>query len=487
MLLEIDPSILVGIHTRTPANTMEYISMLKIYNTLTRQKEDFKPIHAGKVGMYVCGITVYDLCHIGHGRTFVAFDVVTRYLRYKGYDVNYVRNITDIDDKIIQRAAANHETIEQLTGRMVAEMYQDFDALKILRPNSEPRATQHMAEIVDLVETLLQKGHAYQAADGDILFAVDTDPTYGVLSRQDLEQLQAGARVDVGDVKRNPMDFVLWKMAKEDEPRWPSPWGEGRPGWHIECSAMNCNQLGTHFDIHGGGSDLMFPHHENEIAQSSCAHAGPYVNYWMHSGMVMIDREKMSKSLGNFFTVRDVLKYYDAETIRYFLMSGHYRSQLNYSEDNLKQARSSLERLYIALRGTDPDTVAAGGEAFQAQFTAAMDDDFNTPEAYSVLFEMAREVNRLKVENPVAAVGLAAGLRDLANVLGLLEQDPAQFLQHGAQVNEDETARIEALIKQRNDARSNKNWQLADEARDRLNDLGIVLEDSAQGTIWRRG
>ncbi len=461
--------------------------MLKIYNTLTRQKEDFKPIHAGKVGIYVCGVTVYDLCHIGHGRTFVAFDVVTRYLRFKGYEVNYVRNITDIDDKIINRAAKNHESIHQLTERMINEMHQDFDALNILRPDEEPRATRYMDDIVAMVETLLQKGHAYVAADGDILFAVDSDPTYGVLSRQDLDQLQAGARVDVGDVKRNPMDFVLWKMSKEGEPSWPSPWGEGRPGWHIECSAMNCKQLGSHFDIHGGGSDLMFPHHENEIAQSSCAHDGPYVNYWMHSGMVMVDREKMSKSLDNFFTVRDVLKYYDAETVRYFLMSGHYSSQLNYSEDNLKQARSSLERLYIALRGTDPLTPPAGGEAFVAQFTAAMDDDFNTPEAYSVLFEMAREVNRLKVENPAAAVGLAAALRDLANVLGLLAQDPEQFLQHGAQVNVDETARIEALIKQRNDARRNKEWKLADEARDKLNELGIVLEDSAEGTIWRRG
>ncbi|WP_413734803.1 cysteine--tRNA ligase [Sodalis sp. RH21] len=461
--------------------------MLKIYNTLTRQKEDFKPIHAGKVGIYVCGVTVYDLCHIGHGRTFVAFDVVTRYLRFKGYEVNYVRNITDIDDKIINRAAKNHESIHQLTERMINEMHQDFDALNILRPDEEPRATHYMDDIVAMVETLLQKGHAYVAADGDILFAVDSDPTYGVLSRQDLDQLQAGARVDVGDVKRNPMDFVLWKMSKEGEPSWPSPWGEGRPGWHIECSAMNCKQLGSHFDIHGGGSDLMFPHHENEIAQSSCAHDGPYVNYWMHSGMVMVDREKMSKSLDNFFTVRDVLKYYDAETVRYFLMSGHYSSQLNYSEDNLKQARSSLERLYIALRGTDPLTPPAGGEAFVAQFTAAMDDDFNTPEAYSVLFDMAREVNRLKVENPSAAIGLAAALRDLANVLGLLAQDPEQFLQHGAQVNVDETARIEALIKQRNDARRNKEWKLADEARDKLNELGIVLEDSAEGTIWRRG
>ncbi|TCL04077.1 cysteine--tRNA ligase [Sodalis ligni] len=461
--------------------------MLKIFNTLTRQKEEFKPIHAGKVGMYVCGITVYDLCHIGHGRTFVAFDVVTRYLRFKGYEVDYVRNITDIDDKIIHRAAQNKETIEQLTSRMIGEMYRDFDKLNIARPDSEPRATFHMADIIEMVETLIGKEHAYIAANGDVMFAVDTDPSYGELSRQDLEQLQAGARVEVADVKRNPMDFVLWKMSKAGEPSWPSPWGQGRPGWHIECSAMNCKQLGNHFDIHGGGSDLMFPHHENEIAQSTCAHGGPYVNYWMHSGMVMVDREKMSKSLNNFFTVRDVLKYYDAETVRYFLMSGHYRSQLNYSEENLKQARSSLERLYIALRGADPQTPPAGGEAFLAQFVAAMDDDFNTPEAYSVLFEMAREVNRLKAENPQEAAGLAAALRQLGHVLGLLSQDPEQFLQHGAQTDDDETAQIETLIKQRNDARKEKNWALADQARKQLTDMGIVLEDSAQGTIWRRG
>lgn len=461
--------------------------MLKIYNTLTRQKEDFHPIHAGKVGMYVCGITVYDLCHIGHGRTFVAFDVVTRYLRFKGYQVKYVRNITDIDDKIIKRAHANDESIDKLTDRMIAEMHKDFDSLNILRPDEEPRATRHMADIIEIVAVLLQKGHAYQAANGDVMFSVESDPTYGVLSRQDLDQLQAGARVDIDDVKRNPMDFVLWKMSKEGEPSWPSPWGLGRPGWHVECSAMNCKQLGNHFDIHGGGSDLMFPHHENEIAQSSCAHEGPYVNYWMHSGMVMVDREKMSKSLDNFFTVRDVLQYYDAETVRYFLMSGHYRSQLNYSEDNLKQARASLERLYIALRGTDASAVPAGGELFVDQFTAAMDDDFNTPEAYSALFDMAREVNRLKVDNPPAAIGLAAALRRLANVLGLLEQDPERFLQNGARVDISETEQIEALIKQRNDARKNKQWQLADEARAKLTELGIVLEDGADGTIWRRG
>ncbi|WP_145540768.1 cysteine--tRNA ligase [Yersinia alsatica] len=460
--------------------------MLKIFNTLSRQKEEFKPIHAGKVGMYVCGITIYDLCHIGHGRTFVAFDVVARYLRYLGYSLTYVRNVTDVDDKIIKRAIENNETCEQLTTRMLAEMHKDFDALNLERPDLEPRATHHIPEIIELTERLIARDHAYVASNGDVMFAVDSDPHYGLLSRQDLDQLQAGARVEVADVKRNPMDFVLWKMSKPGEPSWESPWGPGRPGWHIECSAMNGKQLGAHFDIHGGGSDLMFPHHENEIAQSTCAHDGPYVNYWMHSGMVMIDKEKMSKSLNNFFTIRDVLAYYDAETVRYFLMSGHYRSQLNYSEENLKQARASLERLYTALRGTDANATPAGGAEFEARFRAAMDDDFNTPEAYSVLFDIAREVNRLKTEDIAAANGLAAELRKLAHVLGLLEQDPELFLQSGAQTDDDEVAKIEALIKQRNDARSSKDWALADSARDQLNELGIVLEDGPQGTTWRR-
>ncbi|HFY0605610.1 TPA: cysteine--tRNA ligase [Yersinia enterocolitica] len=460
--------------------------MLKIFNTLSRQKEEFKPINAGKIGMYVCGITIYDLCHIGHGRTFVAFDVVARYLRYLGYSLTYVRNVTDVDDKIIKRAIENNETCEQLTTRMLAEMHKDFDALNLKRPDLEPRATHHIPEIIELTERLIARNHAYVAANGDVMFSVESDPDYGVLSRQDLDQLQAGARVEVADVKRNPMDFVLWKMSKPGEPSWESPWGPGRPGWHIECSAMNGKQLGAHFDIHGGGSDLMFPHHENEIAQSTCAHDGPYVNYWMHSGMVMIDKEKMSKSLNNFFTIRDVLAYYDAETVRYFLMSGHYRSQLNYSEENLKQARASLERLYTALRGTDENATPAGGAEFEARFRAAMDDDFNTPEAYSVLFDIAREVNRLKTENMTAANALAAELRKLAHVLGLLEQDPELFLQSGAQTDDDEVAKIEALIKQRNDARSSKDWALADSARDQLNELGIVLEDGPQGTTWRR-
>lgn len=457
--------------------------MLKIYNSLTRQKEEFKPIRPGKVGMYVCGVTIYDLCHIGHGRTFVGFDVVVRYLRYLGYDVTFVRNITDVDDKIIKRAAENQESCEALTERLIGEMHADFDALNLQRPDIEPRATLHISEIIALVEQLLANGHAYVADNGDVLFAIDSFPDYGRLSGQDLEQLQAGARVSVEEAKRNPLDFVLWKMSKPGEPTWESPWGPGRPGWHIECSAMNSKHLGNHFDIHGGGSDLMFPHHENEIAQSCCAHHTQYVNTWMHTGMVMVDREKMSKSLGNFFTIRDVLKVYDAETVRYFLMSGHYRSQLNYSDENLNQGRAALERLYTALRGL-PVVAAAGGEAYVERFRAAMDDDFNTPEAYSVLFDLAREVNRLKGEGAAEAAALAGRLRELGGVLGLLEQDPEAFFK--GDEADDEVAEIEALIKARNDARAAKDWPAADAARNRLTEMGIVLEDGAGGTSWRR-
>ncbi|MDO6497396.1 cysteine--tRNA ligase [Photobacterium sanguinicancri] len=459
--------------------------MLKIYNSLSRQKEEFTPIQPGKVGMYVCGVTIYDLCHIGHGRTFVSFDVVSRYLRYSGYDLTFVRNITDIDDKIIKRAAENGESCDSLTERLIGEMYADFDALGMKRPDVEPRATQFIAEIIALCERLIERGFAYVADNGDVMFEVSKYDAYGQLSKQDLDQLQAGARVDIESAKRSPLDFVLWKMSKPGEPTWESPWGEGRPGWHIECSAMNSAILGDHFDIHGGGSDLQFPHHENEIAQSCCATDSKYVNTWMHSGMVMIDREKMSKSLNNFFTIRDVLAHYDRETVRYFLMSGHYRSQLNYSEDNLKQARSALERLYTSLRGLDTDAVAAGGEEFVARFKAAMDDDFNTPEAYSVLFDMAREVNRLKADDLVAASVLGARMCELADVLGLLSQDPEAFLQGGA-AGQDDIAEIEALIQQRLDARAAKDWAAADEARDKLLAMNIILEDSAQGTSWRR-
>ena len=458
--------------------------MLKIFNTLTREKEIFKPICENHVGMYVCGVTVYDLCHIGHGRTFVSFDVIARYLRYLGYNLTYVRNITDVDDKIIKRALENKETCDELVNRMVIEMHKDFDALNMLRPDFEPRATHHIPEIIDIVEQLIKRGHAYVADNGDVMFDVESFKEYGKLSRQDLEQLQAGARIEINEIKKNPMDFVLWKMSKPDEPSWPSPWGAGRPGWHIECSAMNGKWLGNHFDIHGGGSDLMFPHHENEIAQSCCAHDGKYVNYWIHSGMIMINKEKMSKSLGNFFTIRDVLSHYHAETVRYFLLTAHYRSQLNYSEENLNLAQQALERLYTALRGTDKNALPFGGENFVASFREAMDDDFNTPNALSVLFEMARELNKLKTEDATKANGLAARLCQLGNILGLLESDPETFLQAGS--NDVEIIQIEALIKQRNEARAAKDWATADAARNALSAMGIVLEDGPNGTTWRK-
>lgn len=458
--------------------------MLKIYNTLKREKEEFKPINPNQIGMYVCGVTVYDLCHFGHGRTFVSFDVIVRYLRYSGYNVRYVRNITDVDDKIIKRALENKETCDQLVDRMIAEMHKDFDALNILRPDVEPRATKHIPEIIAMVEKLIANGHAYVAEDGDVMFDVESFKQYGALSRQNLEQLQAGARVEIKSVKKNPMDFVLWKMSKENEPSWQSPWGNGRPGWHIECSAMNSKELGEHFDIHGGGSDLMFPHHENEIAQSCCAHGGDYVNYWLHTGMLTIDKEKMSKSLGNFFSIRHMLGLYDAESLRYFFLTAHYRSLLDYSVENLDLARSALERLYTALRGCDVSGVAEGGEHYVEAFKTAMDDDFNTPGALAVLFEIARELNKLKTEDMVKANGLAVRLKELAGVLGLLEQEPESFLQ--GDTNSDEAAEIEALIKQRNEAKANKNWAVADEVRDKLKAMNIVLEDTPNGTIWRK-
>ncbi|ACE61625.1 cysteine--tRNA ligase [Actinobacillus pleuropneumoniae] len=458
--------------------------MLKIYNTLKREKEEFKPINSNQVGMYVCGVTVYDLCHFGHGRTFVSFDVIARYLRYLGYNLRYVRNITDVDDKIIKRALENNEMCDQLVDRMIAEMHKDFDDLNILRPDVEPRATKHIPEIVAMVEKLIANGHAYVAADGDVMFDVESFKKYGALSRQNLEQLQAGARVEIKSVKKNPMDFVLWKMSKEGEPSWQSPWGNGRPGWHIECSAMNSKELGEHFDIHGGGSDLMFPHHENEIAQSCCAHGGDYVNYWLHTGMLTIDDEKMSKSLGNFFTIRTMLEKYESETLRYFFLTAHYRSLLNYSLNNLDLARSALERLYTSLRGCDLSVEVAGGEQYVEAFKAAMDDDFNTPGALAVLFEIAREVNKLKTEDMAKANGLAARLKELAGVLGLLYQDPEAFLQGDA--DNDEVAEIEALIKQRNEAKAAKNWAVADEVRDKLKAMNIVLEDTPNGTTWRK-
>lgn len=459
--------------------------MLRIYDTLTQEKQQFKPLVPGKVGMYVCGITVYDLCHMGHARTYLSFDLMVRYLRHKGLDVTYVRNITDVDDKIIKRANENNESVEALTERTIANMHEDFRAINLLDADVEPRVTTHMAEIITVIQTLMDKGHAYQAENGDVLFEVSTYKDYGKLGKQDLEQLNVGARVEVDSHKRAPLDFVLWKSAKPEEPSWTSPWGNGRPGWHIECSAMNQKHLGDHFDIHGGGSDLIFPHHENEVAQSCCAHDTPYVNYWVHSGMVQVNEEKMSKSLGNFFTLRDVLQDYDAETLRYFLMSAHYRSQLNYSEDNLKQARSALERLYTALRDITADhqvDIAHGG--YLARFEAAMDDDFNTPEAFSVLFDLAKNLN--KAGSELEKSHLAGVLVKLGAIMGLLQLEPATYLQGTTDHNSD-VAQIEALIEQRNTARKNKDWAKADEARDQLQALNIVLEDGAQGTTWRRG
>ena len=461
--------------------------MLKIYNTLTRQKEQFIPLIAGKVGMYVCGVTIYDFCHIGHGRTFVAFDTVARYLRFSGYDLSYIRNITDVDDKIIKRANENGETCDQLTKRFIDAMHKDFDALNMIRPDIEPRVTDHMPEVIAMIETLIDKNHAYVAGNGDVLFSVESYDDYGKLSGQNLDMLQAGSRVDnqEKESKNNALDFVLWKMAKSDEPFWVSPWGNGRPGWHIECSAMNKKHLGEVFDIHGGGSDLSFPHHENEIAQSCCAHHGEYVNTWMHSGMVQVDKVKMSKSLNNFFTIKDVLDVYDSESVRYFLISGHYRSQLNYSEDNLKQARASLERFYTAIRDIDFSTCELdNNNDYYARFCKAMDDDFNTPEALAVLFDLTKEINRVKILDSKMAASLALLLVTLGNVLGLLHQDAEQFMQ--GDESDDEVAMIEALIKQRNDARVNKDWPSADDARDKLAALNIVLEDSANGTTWRK-
>ncbi|PHQ91166.1 MAG: cysteine--tRNA ligase [Idiomarina sp.] len=456
---------------------------LTVFNTLTRKKQLFEPIQPGHVGIYVCGVTTYDYCHIGHARTYVAFDIVVRYLRKLGYSVKYVRNITDLDDKIIKRAAENGEDFHQVTERFIREMHKDFDALNLVRPDIEPRVTSHMDEIIHMIERLIENGNAYEAGNGDVLFDVSTFNDYGKLSRQDLEQLQAGSRVDVDTAKQDPLDFVLWKSAKPGEPSWSSPWGEGRPGWHIECSAMNKKHLGSTFDIHGGGSDLSFPHHENEIAQSCCANQSEYVKYWMHSGMVQVDNEKMSKSLGNFFTIRSVLEQYDAETVRYFLLSSHYRSQLNYTQENLDQAHSALERLYTALRDIAPQAASEDLRSkYWHNFQQAMDDDLNAPEAMSVLFEIAREINRNRESAPDTAAQLAHVLLELAKVMGLLQQSPEEFLQG----DDDDVAKIEALIAKRNQAREDKDWAAADEARDELTNMGIVLEDGAEGTRWRR-
>jgi cysteinyl-tRNA synthetase len=452
---------------------------LRLYNTLSRAVEEFSPIYPGQVRMYVCGITVYDLCHIGHARANVAFDVVQRWFRASGLTVTFVRNITDIEDKIIRRAVENGETIKALTDRMTAEMYRDFDALGIERPTHDPRATDYVPQMLDIVKKLEDNGLAYRTPSGDVNFAVRKFPGYGKLSGKSLDDLQAGERVAVGAGKGDPLDFVLWKSAKADEPDdalWPSDYGKGRPGWHIECSAMACALLGETFDIHGGGADLPFPHHENEIAQSEGAHGKPLAHYWMHNGFVNIDNEKMSKSLGNFFTIREVLGEFDAETIRFFIVRAHYRSPLNYSDVHLSDARGALRRLYTALELVKPEPIAVDwSNPYAARFKAAMDEDLATPEAVAVLFDMAAEVNRSKDPQ------LAGLLKALGGILGLLQSDPRTHLQAGASVD---SAAIEALIVQRTSAKQNKNFAQADRIRKELFEKGIVLKDSSTGTTW---
>ncbi len=464
--------------------------MLKIYNSLSNTEETFQPIEEGKVCMYVCGMTVYDYCHIGHARVLVVFDVVYRYLQSQGYDVNYVRNITDIDDKIIKRAAENGESIDQLTARFITAMHEDADALNVLRPSVEPKATEAIGAILAMIATLVEKGHAYQADNGDVYYAVDSFSQYGRLSGKQLDSLRAGERVEVDENKRDPLDFVLWKSAKAGEPSWDSQWGPGRPGWHIECSAMSTQQFGPHFDIHGGGQDLQFPHHENEIAQSEACTGHKYVNYWMHNGFVRVNEEKMSKSLGNFFTVREVLKQYQAEEIRFFILNSHYRSQLNYSDEQLESARAALTRLYTALRGIEVVSDNSDyGQDYIQRFNAAMDDDFNTPEALAVLFDLGREVNRLRDDASSAQASQAAGLlKRLSEVLGILQADPEVYLKSmpasgGSGLSE---AEIETLLSQRTEARAAKDWAESDRIRDLLKEQGVTLEDSANGTTWRR-
>lgn len=460
--------------------------MLKIYNTLTRSKEIFTPRVAGKVGMYVCGMTVYDYCHIGHARVMMVFDIAARYLRYSGYDLTYVRNVTDIDDKIIKRAQENNEQIADLTERFIDAMHEDEQALAVLPPDIEPRATKSMDDIILMITGLFEKGLAYTGTNGDVFYAVDKFPGYGELSGKKLDELQAGERVEVDQAKKNPFDFVLWKKAKADEPYWNSPWGRGRPGWHIECSAMATRCLGNHFDIHGGGMDLQFPHHENEIAQSEGATGEKFVNVWMHNGFVRINEEKMSKSLGNFFTVREVLKQYRPEVIRFFVLSSHYRSPLNYSDEQLDDAGMALTRLYTALRGVAVITGQSTG--YSERFRQAMDDDFNTPVAVAVLFDMAKELNKEKNNNSELGSQLAGELKELSNVLGILQDDPENFLQAGETVQEGSLAEqeIELFIEQRTQAKQNKDWALADKIRNDLKQQGIVLEDVATGTSWRR-
>ncbi|MGA8049174.1 MAG: cysteine--tRNA ligase [Burkholderiales bacterium] len=455
--------------------------MLKIYNSLGRQKQDFVPMRPGEVRMYVCGMTVYDFCHLGHGRVMVVFDMVRRWLRASGYRVTYVRNITDIDDKIIRRAAESGEEIGELTARFIRYMEEDAAALGVERPDHEPRATQYVPQMLDMIGELERRGLAYASANGDVNFAVRKFPHYGMLSGKSLDELRAGERVEVDASKQDPLDFVLWKRSKPDEPKWGSPWGEGRPGWHIECSAMSCALLGRHFDIHGGGQDLQFPHHENEIAQSEGANATKFVNYWMHNGFVRVDEEKMSKSLGNFFTIRDILKQFDPEVVRFFILRAHYRSPLNYSDAHLQDAKAALTRLYTALKGVPfpfsrelPDW----NEPYATRFKQAMDDDFATPEALAVLFDLANEINRGRTE-------LAPQLRALGGVLGILQRDAQAFLRGGPSGTMDD-AEIERRIAHRAAMKAKKDYVAADAERRLLEEAGVVLEDGPSGTTWRR-
>ncbi len=471
--------------------------MLKIYNTLAREKQVFTPIIAGKVSMYVCGMTVYDYCHLGHARVMVVFDMVSRWLRVSGYAVNYVRNITDIDDKIIKRANDNNETIAQLTQRFIDAMDEDSAKLGVIRPDIEPKATDFVEGMIKMIATLIEKGFAYAADNGDVFYSVNNFEGYGKLSGKSLEDLRAGERVEVDTHKKDPMDFVLWKSVKPNEPSWDSPWGKGRPGWHIECSAMSSHHLGERFDIHGGGQDLQFPHHENEIAQSEAAHSHDgklcqMVNYWMHNGFVRVDDEKMSKSLGNFFTIRTVLEKYDAEVVRFFILRAHYRSPLNYSDQHLDDAKLALTRLYTALRGYAAIDAEIDWQKPQAaRFKLAMDDDFNTPEAMAVLFDLANEVNKTK------SLELASLLKNLGNVLGLLQRDASEFLQGiiqttSIQLESGEATKIidsnaiDSKILARIAAKKAKNFAEADRIRKELAEFGVVLEDTPQGTTWRR-
>jgi cysteinyl-tRNA synthetase len=457
---------------------------LKIHNSLTRQKETFVSIDPGKVRMYVCGLTTYDYSHIGHARMFVAFDVVVRYLRFIGYQVTYVRNITDIDDKILRRASETGEYFEDLTARFIKATREDEEALFVVKPDSEPRATAHISEIIAMIEKLISGDFAYRVDNGDVYYAVRQFEHYGKLSNTNLDELLAGARIEIGELKRDPRDFALWKAASDEEVGWDSPWGYGRPGWHIECSAMSTCCLGDSFDIHGGGSDLMFPHHENEIAQTEAATGKTFARYWMHNGPVRVDNEKMSKSLGNFFTVREVLAKYPAEVVRYLLVASHYRSPINYSDQGLDQAASALERLYLAVRGTAFNTAKElVNSRYERAFRQAMDDDFNTAEAIGVLFDLARDLNKAKEADHEQAGQLARLLLKLASVLGILQGDADVFLKKGA--HQVDAKLVDSLIAQRKQARADKNWALADQIRDQLNGMKVVIEDGVDGSQWR--